>query len=249
GRDRLQAVGDAERGGDGMQIAVATRHELGAAVDDEVASRRRERLAAHSAAGHRLALEHLHVVARALEPPRAGEPRDAPPDDRDRGHPRIIPDLQDGEEKTKMARCRPPPTTSSCAARAPSRSWRRPRIPRTSSTARPISATAPSRSPTATGCTASRASTRPRRRPRSRRSWAPESPSDRRLRGQLDRLEYPRKLPKAARSEPKASEVRQDALQLRKNSSCSSSPSAAIGTSRACSPPHTRRAASTTRSS
>jgi len=73
------AVGDAKGAGQGVQVPIAARDELCAAVEDEAV----HDLAAHAAPGHGLAFEDLDLEARALEPERAGEPRDAGPHDDD----------------------------------------------------------------------------------------------------------------------------------------------------------------------
>ena len=96
-------IGDAEAARHGVQVPVAARDELRAAVEDEAV----HHLAPHAAPGRGLALEDHDVEARALQPERAGEPGD------------------------------PSRRPSSCAAAAPSPSWRPPRIPRIWSRARP----------------------------------------------------------------------------------------------------------------
>ena len=89
-RDGVQPRPQPERIDDALQVAIAARDELRAAIDDEVAPRRRDALAAHAPTRDGLALEHLDFVAGPAEPPRTGQPRDAPSHDRNRRHPRIL---------------------------------------------------------------------------------------------------------------------------------------------------------------
>lgn len=78
GADR---VGESERIGHDVDRPVALREGRRAEVELEVAAAD----ALHAPARLRRALEHLHLVSRAHQPPRAGEACDAASDDRDAG--------------------------------------------------------------------------------------------------------------------------------------------------------------------
>ena len=79
--DVLDAVAQAEGVGDLVQVSVAAGDELGAAVDEVPTAA----LAAHAPARRPLALQHLDVVPRLLQPPGAGEARDPGTDHDHRG--------------------------------------------------------------------------------------------------------------------------------------------------------------------
>ena len=81
-RDGAHAIVDPDGARDGVQVPVAARDELRAAIEHE----RAVPLAAHAAARLALAFENLDVVARAAQAPGAGEPRDATAHHRDRCH-------------------------------------------------------------------------------------------------------------------------------------------------------------------
>jgi hypothetical protein len=91
-RQRPHRIGQADLRRQGVQVAIAAGDELRAAVEDELAAP----LAAHPPAGHRLALEHLHRVPAALQPPGARQPGNAAADHhhprhgRDHGRPSSV---------------------------------------------------------------------------------------------------------------------------------------------------------------
>ena len=85
-RERVQPRAQPERVDHALHVAIAARDELRAAIDHEVAARRRDPLAAHAPAGDGLALEHLDLVAGAAQSPRTGQPRNASAHHDDRGH-------------------------------------------------------------------------------------------------------------------------------------------------------------------
>jgi hypothetical protein len=79
--DVLDAVTQAEGLGELVKVPVTAGDELSAAVDDVPAAA----LAAHAPARRPLALQHLDVVPRLLQPPGTGQTRDPGAHDDHRG--------------------------------------------------------------------------------------------------------------------------------------------------------------------